>query len=225
MIEIIPAVMPDSFEDLRDKVSFVASHTKTVQIDIMDGKFVKSRTWPYFSSDKHTFDDLLTESDGMPYWDKVDYEVDLMIKNPEIEMENWIVAGAARVVVHVESTEKIPEIIKIIDNRAELGLALNIDTPTEKILPYLEDIQFVQFMGIATIGLQGEALDERVIDKIHAFHNAHPEVVISVDGGVSFENAKMLIEIGVKRLVSGSVIFNTTNIPDTLENFKKLVNG
>jgi ribulose-phosphate 3-epimerase len=234
MIEIIPAIMPTSFEDLSDKVSFVANHADMVQLDIMDGKFVKARSWPYFSNDSHSFESLLAESEGMPYWDKINYEIDLMISNPEDSIDNWITAGASRIVVHVESTKQLDEIVHKMHGRfgynmnrapdVELGIALNIDTPTDVVLPFLEQIQFVQFMGINTIGLQGEPFDERVIDKIHAFHNAHPEIIISVDGGVNFENARILTEIGVKRLVSGSTIFGSTNIPATLEDFKNLAN-
>ncbi len=75
-------------------------------------------------------------------------------------------------------------------------------------------------MGIAHIGYQGEPFDERVIDKIREFHNAHPEIMISVDGGVTLDNAPDLVAVGVKRLVSGSAIFENGNIADTIEMFK-----
>jgi ribulose-phosphate 3-epimerase len=232
MIEIIPAIMPKSFEDLGNKLAHVASHTKTVQLDIMDGKFVRSRSWPYYTSDRESFENLLNESDGLPYWDKVDFEFDLMIENPEETIDDWITAGATRIIVHIESTRKLEEIVKKMHARfaydesivpiIELGLALNIDTPTNLILPHLEDIQFVQFMGIETIGLQGEPFAERVVDKIRDFHNAHPEVMISVDGGVNFDTAKILVEAGAKRLVSGSAIFEG-DVAGNIEHFKSLV--
>ncbi|MCC2630487.1 MAG: ribulose-phosphate 3-epimerase, ribulose-phosphate 3-epimerase [Candidatus Paceibacter sp.] len=236
MIEIIPAIMPDSFKDMRNKLSLVAPFTKSVQLDIMDGKFVKGRTWPYFSSDKFTFEDLLNESEGMPYWDKVDFEIDLMVDKPEEVIDGWITAGASRIIVHIESTDKMDEIIKMMHARfayegmtekpdVELGIALNIDTPISEIVGYLEDVQFVQFMGIAIIGLQGEPFDERVLDKIREFHNAHPEITISVDGGVSYETAPMLVEAGAKRLVSGSTIFNTENPAGAIEYFKDILRG
>jgi ribulose-phosphate 3-epimerase len=222
MNEIIPAIMPDSFKDLDDKVSMVFHYVKTVQVDIMDGKFVPGRTWPYFSSDKHTFQDLLTESEGLPHWDNVDYEIDLMIDKPENVIEDWIVAGAARIIVHIESTQKMDEIIKINQGRIELGIALNIDTPLSDIVGYLEDIQFVQFMGIQTIGLQGQPFDDRVLNKIRELHEGHPEVLVSVDGAVNFETAPLLLEAGVKRFVSGSAIFEG-HPADNIRNMKALV--
>ncbi len=232
MTDIIPAIMPGSFEDIADKVSYVAGHADMVQLDIMDGKFVKARSWPYFSGDEHSFDSLLSEAEGLPYWEQVNYEIDLMVSNPEDVIDSWITAGASRIVVHVESTKNLDEIVRKMHGRfgynmnrapdVELGLALNIDTPTDVILPFLEQIQFVQFMGIDVIGLQGQSFNEQVIDKIRDFHSAHPEIIISVDGGVNFDNAPLLIEIGVKRLVSGSVVFESGNIPETIAQLKDL---
>ena len=47
MIEIIPAIMPESFSDLVDKAARVRGIVPIAQIDIMDGVFVKSKSWPY----------------------------------------------------------------------------------------------------------------------------------------------------------------------------------
>jgi ribulose-phosphate 3-epimerase len=229
MIEIIPAIMPKSYEDLENKLAHVASHTDFVQLDIMDGKFVKSRTWPYYTSDRESFENLLTESDGLPYWDKTNFEIDLMVQHPETVLDDWITAGVARLIFHVESISDMKPVFDALHTRfgylegknpdIEIGLALNIATPTDTILPYLEDIHFVQFMGIDTIGLQGQSFNDQVVDKIRDFHNAHPEFIISVDGGVDFDNAKLLAEAGAQRLVSGSVIFHGS-VSDNILQFK-----
>ena len=236
-VEIIPAIMPKNWEDLEGEVAKVAPFVKAVQIDVMDGKFVKSKSWPYMKrrGNDDIFKQLQVEDLGLPFWQEVDYEADLMIDKPEEEIENWIAAGMSRIIVHIESTQKMPEIVKMFEAykaypenpgdemSVDLGLALNIDTPTEEILPYLEDIEFVQFMGIDTIGLQGQSFDERVADKIREFHNAHPEVAISVDGGVSLENARSLVEAGASRLVSGSAIFESEDAGSAIENLKHIV--
>lgn len=241
MTEIIPAIMPDSFDDLTEKASLVMHAVSLVQIDIMDGKFVKSRSWPYFANDQHSFDMLLEESDGLPHWDTLDYEIDLMVNNPENVIEDWIAIGASRLIVHIESTKKMNEIVETMNNRfgtiqrnatsgalenkrdVELGIALNPDTPISDIVEYLEDIEFVQFMGINRIGFQGEQFDERVVDNIREFHNAHPEVIIAVDGGVSYDHAPLLAEIGVKRLVSGSTIFGNDNPAEAIKEFRRIL--
>ncbi|MBX4198554.1 hypothetical protein KW782_04465 [Candidatus Parcubacteria bacterium] len=230
MIEIIPAIMPESLEDLTEKAGLVAPYVKMVQLDIMDGRFVAPRTWPYFTNN-YDFEALLTEDQGLPYWDKIDFEADLMVEKPEKVLDQWITAGAKRLIVHVESTENMAEVLRQFRQRftyskdpaerdIEFVLAKGVETPIDAILPYLEDIDGVQFMGIAKIGYQGEELDERVIDQIRDFHNAHPEVIISVDGGVTLDNARMLYQAGARRLVSGSGIYKSSNIPETIELFR-----
>lgn len=265
MIEIIPAIMPKSLDDLRGKLLLVVPYVSHVQLDIMDGKFVPPKTWPYGggrnSADTidNSFKKILAEEEGLPMWDQVDFEIDLMVKEPERVVGDWITAGATRLIVHVESTKRLEEIVRQFnewfaygeigeegedfgadessdestsDSRGEknndsgrdveLGLALDIETDIDTILPHLEDIDFVQFMGISPIGYQGEEFDERVLDKIRAFHNAHPEVVISVDGGVSLETAPALLEAGATRLISGSTLFESENIGATIQEFKNL---
>ncbi|MBA3551041.1 hypothetical protein H0W32_02445 [Patescibacteria group bacterium] len=230
MAEIIPAIMPQSIEDLENDLALVANTVSTVQLDIMDGKFVRPKTWPY-QNNRGTFDEILTESEGLPFWDKIDFEIDLLVAKPEDSIDNWIAAGASRIIVHVESTNNVEGIVTMFKERfayapdsksrdIELVLSLNIDTPIDAVLPYLEDIDGVQFMGIAHIGYQGEPFDKRVIDKIREFHNAHPTVIISIDGGVTLDNGPQLVTVGVKRLVSGSAIYESGNIADTIEMFK-----
>ncbi len=220
MVEIIPAIMPQDIDDLEHQISLVASYVKMVQLDIMDGKFVRPKTWPYIK-DRGTFEALATESEGLPQWQKVDFEIDLMVSHPENIIEEWIAIGATRLIIHVESTTILSEIVEKYHERGiELVLALNIDTPIDSVLPYLEDVHAIQFMGIAHIGYQGEAFDERVINKIRDFHNAHPEVIISVDGGVNLDTAPLLKEMGVHRLVSGSTIFNSGNVVQAIRNLE-----
>ncbi|MBX4211051.1 ribulose-phosphate 3-epimerase, partial [Candidatus Parcubacteria bacterium] len=106
----------------------------------------------------------------------------------------------------------------------ELGVAINPDTPNEKIAPYIKDVDFVQCMGIAKIGFQSQPFDTRVLDKIRSLRLAYPDLIISVDGGVSLETAPKLVEAGCNRLVSGSVIFNSTHIKETIAQFEQILN-
>src|SRR3989344_8364619 len=125
-IEIIPAIMPKSYDDLVEKMGLFAGVVPIVQLDIMDGKFVPERTWPYpLARDPH-FDAIVDQEEGMPAWEDVNFEVDLMIENPELMVPKWISAGVSRAIVHVESMgdfEKIREAVPT--GLIELGLAIN----------------------------------------------------------------------------------------------------
>ena len=235
-VQIIPAVMPHHYEDLGEHLNRVTGLVDMVQIDIMDGHFVKGTTWPYKSGtvtpDEH-FEHILHEDEGLPSWQEFDFEIDLMVNKPENIWQQWVSAGARRIVIHQESTEKMAEIIAEFREQfpkqdehglfdVELGIAQNITTPIETLAPFLDDVDFVQLMGIAEIGKQGEPFDERVLPKIEALRQVAPHVVISVDGGVSHESARALILAGVNRLVVGSALFESEDLVDSLEVFKHL---
>jgi ribulose-phosphate 3-epimerase len=234
MIEIIPAVMPTDTTDLQSKLAQVVGHAPVVQIDIMDGKFVKDVSWPY-TEDEEYFQNILNEDEGLPYWDQFDFEVDLMVVRPEEVINNWIAAGVRRIAVHQESTDNLEKILTDFRERfpkseqpdvfdCEIGIAQNIDTPIESVFPFLERVDFVQLMGIATIGEQGNPFDERVLDKIRALREHDSKIIISVDGGVSLETAPELIAAGANRLVVGSAIFKSEDVGMTIKEFKHLGN-
>lgn len=208
MVEIIPAVLVGSLEEMRAKLARVRGVAGTVQIDLCDGFFVPTRTWPFNTSDKKSFDDMARGVTGLPYWEDFDFEIDLMVQSPEKVLPHWIKAGIARAVFHLESRHDVGELRRAADG-IELGVALNIATPLARLDPYLDQVDYVQFMGIATIGKQGEPFDERVLETIRTFKSVHPDVVIQVDGAVDAVSAPQLIAAGATRLVSGSYIMNS----------------
>ena len=210
-MEIIPAIMPKNLDDLNKKYSQVKGLANIVQIDVMDGKFVSSISWPYI------------EDDGKPLSIDFDFEADLMVLNPEIVVGNWIKAGAKRVIAHIESIDSAKNFEKIFDavsDKAKLGIALNTTTSNDAIYPIVDKIDFAQFMGIEKIGFQGQLFDERALGKIADLRERFPKVIISVDGGVNMKNAPRLIKTGANRLVSGSTIFESDNIKDAIEKLK-----
>lgn len=238
MTEIIPAILPENIGDLREKLSLVSGIVPLTQIDVVDGKFAPTKTWPYRKGVDETFLRIVGQEEGFPFWDKIDFEADLMVKHPENIVEDWISAGAKRIIIHIESTpdplslfQKIKEEYGQTSESSygiEIGVALNVETPNEEVYELLGEvddkgasaIDFVQFMGIENIGYQGEPFDERVFDKIRDLREKFPDTIISVDGGVSLENAVELIKAGANRLVSGSAIFESGDIAGTIEVFQ-----
>jgi ribulose-phosphate 3-epimerase len=239
MVDVIPAIIPESFEDLQDKMSLVNGLTKMVQIDACDGKFVPSKCWPYINDHDGDFRNITEEEAGFPFWHSLDFEVDLMVSHPENVVEDWIRAGVKRIVLHIESAPHIKDLIKDLRTKygwygespltIEIGIALNPNTSNEKIFEYLDPntegrslVDFVQFMGIREIGYQGQLFDERVFGKIRTLRQSYPDAIISVDGGVTLENAHDIVEAGVNRLVSGSAIYGSEDIKEAIEKLKGL---
>ncbi|HAT68048.1 MAG: hypothetical protein A2481_03605 [Candidatus Yonathbacteria bacterium RIFOXYC2_FULL_47_9] len=221
MIEIIPAIMPRNYNDLVETMGLFVGVVPLVQLDIMDGKFVPNRTWPYPRD--QFFDAIVREEQGMPHWEDLDFEADLMIENPETWTTKWVSAGARRIIVHIESVQEFEVIRTAVPSLVELGLAINTTTPISAIEPYLDRVEFIQCMGIARIGFQGEGFDERVLEHIRAIRALRPEMPISVDGAVSLETAKRLVEAGATRLVSGSAILKSNDVQEAVDTLKDLV--
>lgn len=221
MTEIIPAILPKDFAEVVDKVSYVVGMADSVQIDVCDGQFVHNPTWPYRKPDDN-FEKILREEEGLPNWEELDYEIDLMANKPEERVDEWVVAGAARIIIHVEATGDVAKAIGILEGRCEIGLALGMDTPLTVIEPYREKIQFIQLMGIDNVGFQHQPFDDGVLGRIKEARIMYPGLPISIDGGVSLETAPGLIEAGADRLVVGSAIFDHENVAEAIQKFKGL---
>jgi len=236
MIEIIPAILPENIEELREKMSRVSGLTSLVQIDVCDGKFVPRKSWPYVRGGMEEFTKITNEDEGFPFWDSLDFEVDLMVKKPEEVVHDWIKAGAKRLVLHIETSSKMLGLIEALRDEfgtahnlafgLEIGLGINLETPNEdlyEILDLVDEeghsiVDFVQFMGIRNVGFQNQEFDEGVLEKISDLRDLYPEMEISVDGGVDFDNAADLISAGATRLVSGSAVFESDDIAEAIHN-------
>ncbi len=221
-MKIIPAILPRDFKEIEEKTLLMKGLTDMVQVDICDGKFVSNTTWPYKKRDQ-TFESIIHEDRGMPLWENIDYEFDLMIQNPtENDVRQWLSAGAARVVLHAESSPDLSSVMAVLRGLVEIGLALNIQTPLEIIEKYKDKISYLQFMGITKVGFQGQASNPRVLEKIKESKEKYPDLTVQVDGGVSLATAIELKKAGADRLVVGSALFNNENPADVIRELKAL---
>ncbi len=221
-MEIIPAILPKDFKEIEEKIELITGMVTRVQVDICDGKFVPSTTWPYKKPDSN-YEAILREERGMPEWETIDYEFDLMIKDPtEDDMRNWLSVGAARIVLHADSSPDLTPCINVLNGLAEIGLALNIKTPIDVIEKYKDKISYIQLMGITKVGFQGQAFDPRVLSKIKEIKEKYPEMVVQIDGGVSLATAEELRDAGADRLIVGSALFGSDNVVDTLYQLQRI---
>jgi ribulose-phosphate 3-epimerase len=215
MIEIIPAIMPQTIEEVNEKVALVPD-ALSVQLDLMDGSYVPEATFPYNGNDKMSPLDI-----GM-------FEIDLMIKNASERIPEWLGLGATRLIFHIGAEENLLDNLgKYQEGLAgvERGIAVGVDTPMEDVDALISYVDFVQFMGIEKIGFQGEKFSEKVIEKIQSFRKAYPEIFVSVDGGVNKENIQTLKNIGVNRLVAGSAVFGSGDPAENLAELEQLANN
>jgi len=231
MIEIIPAILPKDYEEMKNQIALVRGLVHLVQIDLCDGVFVPSKTWPFSTggNDDINFQRIINEQEGMPFWEDVDFELDLMVADAVENFDIYTKLGPKRIIFHIEameSLESFKEFLEGIDtyirDSISIGVAINTTTPIDQIFPLINNIDFVQCMGIEKIGYQGQKFDERVIENIQKLKEKYPDLIISVDGAVDFNTAPALIAAGATRLTSGSVILKSQDIKQTIEDFRNL---
>lgn len=230
MNEIIPAIMPKNYEDLKNKISLVRGLVPIVQIDICDGVFVKNRTWPFEGGDfDQYFTKMMAEEEGMPFWEDIDFELDLMVADAVSNFDHFLKMGPKRMIFHLEATGDLMEFKNFLEgidvyirDTIQFGVAINPMTPIEKIFPIVNLVDFIQCMGIDREGFQGQPFDEKDLDHIVNLKKKYPDLIISVDGGVDFNTAPRILEAGADRLVIGSAIFKSEDIRGTIQEFRMI---
>lgn len=222
---IVPAILPTSKHDLEEKLERLSGIADAVQIDVVDGVFANPASWPYASRDQEM------NLDSLPHLGEMTFDMDLMVENPDQASGAWIDAGASRITIHAESTRFLAKTMEELEEKyghdkgfapelLSFGLAIGTTTDLALIEPYLDFVDYVQFMGIRTIGRQGEPFDRSVLDRMRTLRRAHPELTVQVDGGVSRATVPALLEAGADRLVVGSALWKA---PDLKEEYDYLV--
>ncbi len=228
MTEITPAIIVNDFNELNEKLAKFVNITNTIQIDICDGKFVSSISWPMQQGDKYSIERVLEEEEGLPFWESLDFEFDLMVLNAHKQFDFFARLGAKRIIFHLEAeTESdFKEFLESMDpyfkDNISIGIAINTTTDINRLDSFINHVDFIQCMGIEHIGFQGEPFDERVLMQIKNLKIKYPEIKISVDGSVNENTAPSLIEAGADRLVIGSALLQSFDIRETYKYFENL---
>ena len=227
MIAIVPAILPKSYADLEKHLEFVRHATRAVQIDVVDGIFAPNKTYPYTEAD--SFQKIISEDEGLPFWEDFDFEFDCMVEHAEREVEKFVHAGASRIIMHVKSIGARGAVEALQSMRGgDLGIAVGIALSSNASVFDLDQFaglyDFVQVMCIAQVGFQGQPFDERAISLLSSVRAAHPQVELQADGAVNIDNARALVAAGATRLVVGSAIFGADSPQSALNRLYTKVN-
>ncbi len=220
--------MPKSLRDLEAQLERVRGETSEVQIDIVDGMFAKNTTWPY--KDREAFQKIISGDEGLPLWEEFDFQFDVMAVHPEQITTDLILAGASSIIVHAKSEGSMQALDGLQSARKEddfpvsVGIAILPDADAESLTPFDGLYDFIQVMGIARIGFQGEAFDSRALALVRKLRETYCDTMIQVDGGVSLENVRALVDAGASRLVVGSVIFTADDSRASIDRLRRSAN-
>lgn len=136
------------------------------------------------------------------------FEAHLMIDNPQRYIERFIEAGSQIVAAHIEAFPDFGQLVRQIrDLGASPAIALNPDTPLERIEPFLDEVSQVLVMTVQP-GFAGRQLVNHTIGKIRkvkdAVLNRGISIQVATDGNVSFENAPVMASAGADVLICGT---------------------
>ena len=217
---IIPAIIPDSYDSLERRLRDLRGVSHRIQVDVLDGTYTPSVSWPYAGAVRDDFEASLRTDAGLPFWQDFSFEVDLMVMRPEEKIASWSLSGVACLIIHVESTTELSRIITVChERRIEVALALKPGTAIERIAPYVETISFVQCMGSRRIGYNGVELEEDAVEMVRMLNTRWPKLVVGIDIGVNDTTLERLVAAGARRFAAGSAIFST---PDPASAFRAL---
>ena len=214
-VKISPSILSADFGKLGAEIyELEKAGADLIHIDVMDGHFVPNITiGPEIikSLRKHT---------SLPF------DVHLMISSVDKYIKNFAEAGADIITIHPESTDNLIETINEIKKFGKkAGVSLNPKTTIEKVLPVLSLIDLVLIMSVNP-GFGGQKFIKETIEKVKLLRKEIDQkkfaVEIEIDGGINFDNAKIVKKAGVDILVSGTTIFknNEGNIKKNIETLR-----
>lgn len=217
MYILAPSVLAADFSKLGEEVKTVAdAGAKYIHLDVMDGAFVPSISF------------------GMPVIEKLRgctdaiFDVHMMVEEPGRYIQDMKKVGADLICVHQEACVHLDRTInQIKEAGCKAAVALNPATPVETLSCILDQVDMFLIMSVNP-GFGGQKFIPYAVEKIKKLRkmldDAGLKTDIQVDGGVTTENVRMLIDAGANVFVAGSAVFKNDAAANTkafLEIFKE----
>jgi ribulose-phosphate 3-epimerase len=207
---IAPSILAADFAHLAQEVKML--NESVADWIHMDGVFV-----PNFSMGLPVIEAIKRHS-------KKPLDVHLMIVNPEHHIAAFQKAGAEIISVHVETCPNLHRTIQQIKSLGcKAGVAINPHTSARELENIVGDVDIICVMSVNP-GFGGQKLIENTYYKVEQLKGLVRETksaaMIEIDGGVTLENARRLIDAGADVLVAGSFVFKASNPVETIRQLK-----
>ena len=216
MKQIAPSILSADFSKLAEEIQNVEeAGADLIHLDVMDGHFVPNLTFgpPLIASIRKVT--------------RLPFDVHLMIEKPERSIQAFVDAGSDFITVHAEAEIHLNRTIAFIKEKGlKAGVSLNPATPLCLVDEIIKDIDLLMIMSVNP-GFGGQVFIQNILEKIKKARNLiddkAPNVLLEVDGGVKFENIRLLKEAGIDIFVAGSAIFKSKDYKRTIQTMKKIL--
>jgi ribulose-phosphate 3-epimerase len=202
-MKVIPVINCPDVECVQKKIAVAKTFLAEgdwLHLDVTDGSFATYQTW----------------ADSLE-WGKLKspfaLEVHLMVEHPEEYVDDWLAAGARRLIVHTESLtpQSMHEILSTAARyHGEVMLSSKPESISEELTLYFRYFAAFQVLAVQP-GSAGQKFLPFVTEKIRFLREELPDAIIEVDGGMNLETALQVKEAGADTIVSASYIFNAAD--------------
>ncbi|MFH0898845.1 MAG: ribulose-phosphate 3-epimerase [bacterium] len=213
-MKIYPSLISSNILELKKTIEELEPYCQGFHLDVMDDHFVPNLTWgPVFIN-------AITHATSLAR------QVHLMVDNPETWVHRLNLSMQDSFIFHIEAVRNGSHARDIVQQlkakKIRVGIALNPNTSVDSILGLLKDVDEVLVMSVEP-GFSGQAFIQNVMEKVVRIRTLREKqnlsFLISMDGGIGFDNIAMIQGEGVDIVGVASAIFSRK---DTVRALKDL---
>lgn len=214
MFKLAPSILSADFGHLAEDVKKIEEGgADIIHVDVMDGHFVPNISFgaPVMKG--------LNGKTGL------NYDVHLMIENPDQYIEDFVTPQTEYITVHQEACVHLHRTIQNIKSKGiKAGVSINPATPVSTLECILEDVDLVLVMSVNP-GFGGQKFIPGALEKVRQLAEIKKakglDFIIEIDGGITLNNIQEVLEAGVEMAVAGSAVFGAEDVVQRVKDFKK----